>query len=319
MADQVPVTPGSGVNISTDDAGASGQVQRIKLTYSADGDATHIGADANGLDSDVTRIAGKTPAYTEGDTDAAIDGVPLLWEDTADTLRAASAAKPLPVNIISGASSGTQYNEADVDATITGTAILWEDTSDTLRAASAAKPFPVNVITGATSGTQYTEGDVDATITGVATMWEDAGNTLKSVSAATPMPVTAPAATRLTHSIAVADQSDALMSGLTAMTPKFYSGTTTAGSTDSTIIASVASRKLRVLSLVCQCGGVATDLTFESGTTTRIHKVPAGANGGQSLGPNPWGWFETTSGAALTVTTGAGSSTEITLTYVEVP
>ncbi len=319
MADQVAITPGSGVSISTDDAGASGQVQRVKLTYSAVGDATHIGADANGLDADVTRIGGKTPVYTEGDTDASIDGIPILWEDAADTLRPASAAKPLPVNIITGSSSGVQYTEADVDASVTGTAIMWEDTADTLRAASAAKPLPVNVIAGATAGTQYTEADVDASITGMAVMWEDAADTLRAVSAAKPMPVTAPAATRTTHSISVAHQSDAVMSNLTAMTPKFYSGTTTAGATDSTIIAAVASRKLRVLSLVTQCGGTATDLTFESGTATRIHKVPAGANGGQSLGANPWGWFETTSGAALTVTTGAGSSTEITLTYVEVP
>src|SRR4029077_17027869 len=111
MADQVAITPGSGVSISTDDAGASGQVQRVKLTYSADGVATHVGADANGLDADVTRIAGKTPVYTEAEPDAPIAGIPMLWEDPSDTLRSVSAAKPLPVNIISGAASGTQYNE----------------------------------------------------------------------------------------------------------------------------------------------------------------------------------------------------------------
>src|SRR5512139_2489230 len=104
MADTVQITPGSGVAISTDDAGADGQVQRVKLAYSADGNATHIPADANGLDADVTRIAGKTPVYSEGETDASIDGVPMLWEDTSDTLRPISAAKPLPVNIISGSS-----------------------------------------------------------------------------------------------------------------------------------------------------------------------------------------------------------------------
>lgn len=55
MADNVPITPGSGANVSTDDAGVGGHIQRMKLCYSADGDATHIGADANGLDVDVTR------------------------------------------------------------------------------------------------------------------------------------------------------------------------------------------------------------------------------------------------------------------------
>lgn len=318
MADQVPITPGSGVNVSTDDAGASGQVQRMKLTYSADGDATHIGADANGLDADVTRIAGKTPVYTEADTDASIDGVPMLWEDTSDTLRSVSAAKPLPVNIITGSSSGVQYNEADVDSTITGTAVLWEDTSDTLRSVSAAKPLPVNIITGSSSGVQYTEADVDTTITGTAVMWEDTGDTLRSVSASKPLPVAAPAATRTTHSIAVGLQTDAIMLSQTALTPKFFSATVSSAGTDVELIAAVTAKKLRILSLAIQCGSTATTITLESSTTTRKHKVPAGANGGQILGFNPVGWFETASGESLTATTTSGSATEITGTYVEV-
>lgn len=44
--------------------------------------------------------------YTEGDTDASITGTAVMWEDTADTLRAVSAAKPLPVNIVAGAAAG---------------------------------------------------------------------------------------------------------------------------------------------------------------------------------------------------------------------
>ena len=318
MADNVAITPGSGVSVSTDDAGAAGQVQRVKLTYSADGDATHIGADANGLDSDVTRIAGKTPAYTEGDTDSSIDGVPMMWEDTSDTLRSVSAAKPLPVNIITGSSSGVQYTEADVDTTITGTAVMWEDTGDTLRAASAAKPLPVNIIAGSSSGVQYTEADVDSTITGTAMMWEDTGDTLRSVSATKPLPVTAPAASRTTHSISAAVQTDVLMNGLTALTPKFFSQSVTASSTDTSLVAAVGGKKLRIIALVVQCGATATDITFESYTTTRKHKIPAGANGGQVLPTNEYGWFETASGESLTVTTGAGSTTEISGVYVEV-
>jgi len=141
---------------------------------------------------------------------------------------------------------------------------------------------------------------------------------VNDVSASAPLPVTAPAADRATHSIAVALQTDAIMNSLVTLTPKFYSGTTAASQTDSTIIAAVTSKILRVLAMVVQCGATATDITFESGTTTRIHKVPAGANGGQSLGFNPVGWFQTASGAALTVTTGSGSSTEISIVYVEV-
>lgn len=41
--------------------------------------------------------------YTEGDTDASITGSAIMWEDTGDTLRAVSAAKPLPISDAGGA------------------------------------------------------------------------------------------------------------------------------------------------------------------------------------------------------------------------
>lgn len=127
--------------------------------------------------------------YTEGATDASITGTAMLWEDTSDTLRPISAAKPLPVNIISGSSSGTEYTEGDTDATITGGAILWENAGNTLATVSASTPLPVNIISGSSSGTEYTEGATDASITGTAVMWEDAGDTLKAVSSSNPFPV----------------------------------------------------------------------------------------------------------------------------------
>jgi hypothetical protein len=119
--------------------------------------------------------------YTEGDVDATITGVVTLWEDTSDTLRAVSAAKPLPVNVVAGGTSGTQYTETDTDASITGTAVLWEDTSDTLRAVSAAKPLPVNVVAGGTSGTQYNDGDASGSRTGNLMMVYD-GLNIQAVS-----------------------------------------------------------------------------------------------------------------------------------------
>ena len=46
------------------------------------------------------------PEYTEGDQDSSITGIPMLWEDTSNTLRVPSATKPLPIDIKSGASEG---------------------------------------------------------------------------------------------------------------------------------------------------------------------------------------------------------------------
>lgn len=165
-----------------------------------------------------------------------------------------------------------------------------------------------NIATDNIGGTHYQRVKVTHGVDGTAT----------DASASNPLPVTAPAAARSTHSIASSIQTDAIMNANVALTPKFFTATVASGSTDSSLIALVAAKKLRIISLVVQCGATATDMTFESGGTTKKHKVQAGANGGQVLPPNPYGWFETASGESLTVTTTSGSTSEITGTYVEV-
>lgn len=91
-----------------------------------------------------------------------------------------------------------------------------------------------------------------------------------------------------------------------------------AGSTDSTVVAAVTGRKIRVLSYHCQAGGTATDLTFNSNSTA-ISSLKANVARGGAVGNfNPAGWFETVAGQALTVTTGAGSTTGIDVIYAEV-
>jgi hypothetical protein len=72
-------------------------------------DALNV-AIVDGSGSQITSFGGGTQ-YTEADTDASITGTALLWEDTGDTLRAVSAAKPLPVNVVSGSAAGTEYTE----------------------------------------------------------------------------------------------------------------------------------------------------------------------------------------------------------------
>ena len=64
MADDVTVDNGGLTDyvVATDDIGSGRQAQLMKLLYSANGDATAIGADANGLDVDVTRL----PALVAG-------------------------------------------------------------------------------------------------------------------------------------------------------------------------------------------------------------------------------------------------------------
>lgn len=57
MADGIDITPGTGATVATDDTGATGHAQVMKLAVSANGDITFIPADSTyGLDVDVTRV-----------------------------------------------------------------------------------------------------------------------------------------------------------------------------------------------------------------------------------------------------------------------
>lgn len=75
--------------------------------------------------ADDVGIGGGTQ-YTEGDTDASITGIAMMWEDTSDTLRAVSAAKPLPISVASlplpsgAATSAKQDTEITHLATLAG-------------------------------------------------------------------------------------------------------------------------------------------------------------------------------------------------------
>lgn len=86
MADGVAITAGSGTTILTDDTGAGGHAQVVKLAISTDGSGTLIPADAtNGIDVDVTRVIPGTTAtalgkaedavHADGDTGVLILGV----------------------------------------------------------------------------------------------------------------------------------------------------------------------------------------------------------------------------------------------------
>jgi len=83
----------------------------------------------DGSGNQITSFGGGTQ-YTEGDVDSSITGTAIMWEDTSDTMRPVSAAKPLPVNIVSGASSGTQYADGAAVATPTGTVAMGTDGSN---------------------------------------------------------------------------------------------------------------------------------------------------------------------------------------------
>lgn len=96
-----------------------------------------------------------------------------------------------------------------------------------------------------------------------------------------------------------------------------------ASTTDGALVSSISGRIIRVLGVACNTGATATNVTFNSkgsGTGTAISALFATpANGGFVLPivefqtQNPW--FQTNSGEALTVTTGAGSTVGIQVVY----
>lgn len=95
-----------------------------------------------------------------------------------------------------------------------------------------------------------------------------------------------------------------------------------ASATDSVLVAAKAGKKIRVLSFILNQGDTTpSSVTFNSkgaGAGTAISPaLKASANGG--FVANSAGWFETIAGEGLTVTTGAGSTTGIIVTYELIP
>lgn len=92
--------------------------------------------------------------------------------------------------------------------------------------------------------------------------------------------------------------------------------------TDATVVAAVSGKSIRVVQVAMVTSSVATDITFNtkgSSAGTAISPLFAnGINGGAVLNYNYEGWFSTNPGEALTVTTGAGSTTGILVGYVTI-
>lgn len=98
-----------------------------------------------------------------------------------------------------------------------------------------------------------------------------------------------------------------------------YAAIDAAASGDNTIVAAVADKKIRVLSLFLVASGAIT-ARFESGAggSALTGQMQLGANGGVVLPHNPDGWFETAAGALLNLELSGATSVDGALTYTEV-
>lgn len=110
-------------------------------------DAQHVIVDSG---------AGAGTQYTEGDTDATITGTAVLWEDAADTLRAVSAAKPLPIGDAGGTLTVDQGTASNLKAQVTGagTAGTADTGVQTVQGIASMTPVQVSQATAATLNAQ---------------------------------------------------------------------------------------------------------------------------------------------------------------------
>ena len=108
MADGVAITAGSGTTILTDDTGAGGHAQVVKLAISTDGSGTLITADSKGL---------KVQQATAADLNATVVG-DLAHDAASDTTNPVKVGRkaessPAGITLVSDGDRTEQY--ADVD------------------------------------------------------------------------------------------------------------------------------------------------------------------------------------------------------------
>ena len=128
----------------------------------------------------------------------------------------------------------------------------------------------------------------------------------------------APPSARATDSVAAAAQSDAIMVGGTACTPKFAFSNVAASTTAGTLVAAVTGKKIRVIGFRLNVAGTATNVTLNSASAARTETFQLDARAVWSSGFSQVGHLETNVGEALTVTTGAGSQVGVDVVYIEV-
>ncbi len=96
-----------------------------------------------------------------------------------------------------------------------------------------------------------------------------------------------------------------------------YASVDAASSGDNTLVAAVAGKRIRVVSLFLVASG-AVAVAFESGAsgTALTGQMNVGSKGNVVMPFNPEGWFQTVAGALLNMELGGATSVDGCLTYV---
>jgi hypothetical protein len=188
--------------------------------------------------------------------------------------------------------------------------VAWK--ADNTQAANQAAVYGVATVDGAAAAADV-QGVTLVTVSGSAATSVGSGNPLPSSVMAIP------AAADTTDAVAAATQIAKVKSGLADVVPARAFSAVAASATNSVLKAPTAAKILYVLSLVVQWGATPSTVTLNSwdGTTGTAVSPPLlqAASTPLVLPFNQAGWFATASGAGLSVTTGAGSTTNVHVVY----
>jgi hypothetical protein len=337
----------SGTVIATDDAGAGGHVQIVKLALSADGSATAITADSNGLEVQgagtagtatggvvtVQGVASMTPVQV------ADNGGSLTVDGTVTANLAAGTNNigdvdvltvPAPLSTTGG---GTEATALRVTVASDSTGVLSvDDNGSTLSVDDGGGTLTVDgtVTANLAAGTNNI-GDVDVLSVTPGTGAGDLGKAEDAPHASGDTGVMMLAVRRDTEAVGSGADGDYSTLNVTpsgnlrvciseeeALATTF-TAISAATSGDNTLKAAVASKKIRVTSLFLIAASAVT-VRFESGAggTALTGVMSLAANAGFVLPYNPVGWFETASNTLLNLELGGAVQVSGSFTHEEV-
>lgn len=165
MADGVAITAGSGTTILTDDTGAGGHAQVVKLAISTDGSGTLIPADAtNGIDVDVTRVSGSVTVAqaTASNLNANVSGTVSANQSGAWNVGINAGSNAIG-SITNTSFAVTQATAANLNATVVGSGnftVVGDVADDSI---DSGNPIKIGAFAEANPSTSVLVADGDRT------------------------------------------------------------------------------------------------------------------------------------------------------------
>lgn len=300
MANNILIDQGSTTTLGTDDC-AGTHISLCKLVDATEDSTTRTGVAANPLQVSIANTGANATAV-KVDGSAVTQPVSLASVPS----HAVTNAGTFAVQVSSIAAGTNNIGDVDVLSCALPTGASTEATLSTLN----------GKVTACNTGAVVVSSGTITAVTGITNALPAGNNNIGDVDVAS-LPALA-AGTNLIGRVSSSDETSTIYNGTTAITPKF-AVLDAASSGDNTLIAAVASKKIRVLSLFLVSAG-AVNVRFESGAsgTALTGQMNLVANTGFVLPYNPLGWFETASNTLLNLELSAAISVDGSIVYAEV-